>query len=351
MRDRPLSWSGVGRGAVPVLAVAVLATVAAGCGEEADPVPPTAGTPSTPPLPAYAADTRTPAARAALALVPESATEVTVTDFDESRAALGVPDLTSESLATDRTAYWERARQETVLLAQGLLRDHDSALLLDHDFTSDDVDWEAHWTGPDGQGWALGLRPDLDMGRVAAAADAGVGPLDGADVDPRRHLVTGGASGPATPGESWGALPHVRDLASQVPAESAYYRAGCVPLRDALGPDAGADDVEGVLAEHDVPHLEDLERFSVTFVDGTATARLGHERTDVLDRSDLAADFPTVGPAGWRDAFDNPVNDPATGRVGWDVTDPGLAAGLVLTDVLPVGVCPEVDPVEEPTGL
>jgi hypothetical protein len=155
----------------------------------------------------------------------------------------------------------------------------------------------------------------------------------------------------AAGGESWGDLPGIRDLATEVPAESAYYRAGCVPLAAALGPDAGADVVERVVSEHGVPFLDEIERFSVSFADGTATARLGVDRGDVLDRSDLAAGFPTVGPVGWRDAFDNPVNDPSTGRIGWDVVTPRLAAGLVLTDVLPFAVCPDVDPVEEPTGL
>lgn len=334
-----------------IVAAGVLAAALAGCGEEPELVPSTVDTASTRPLPSYAADSRLPAARAALALVPAAATEVAVTDFDESRAALGVPDLTSGALATDRSAYWERARTESVLLAEGMLHEHDSELLLDHGFTSDDVDWEAHWTGPDGEGWALGLRPGLDVDRVRSAVRAGVGPLGGARVDAGQHLVTGGASEVAGEGESWGDLPDVRDLATEVPAESAYYRTGCVPLDDALGPDAGADVVERVATEHDVPFLDELERFSVSFADGTATARLGPGRDDLLERSDLAAGFPTVGPVGWRDAFANPVNDPASGRIGWDVTTPRLAAGLVLTDVLPFAVCPEVDPAEEPTGL
>ena len=61
-----------------------------------------------------------------------------------------------------------------------------------------------------------------------------------------------------------------------------------------------------------------------------ATARIGLGRTDVLQRADLADDFPTVGPAGWHDAFDRGVNDPSTGRLGWEVTAPALAAGLAL---------------------
>ncbi|HEX8780851.1 MAG TPA: hypothetical protein VF728_06760 [Nocardioides sp.] len=351
MRDRVPARRGAAVPAAGLLAAGLLATGLAACGEQPELVPSTVDTATARPLPSYAADSRLPAARAALALVPATATEVTVTDFDESRAALGVPDLTSDALATDRSAYWERARTESVLLAEGMLREHDSELLLDHGFTSDDVDWEAHWTGPEGEGWALGLRPGLDVDRIRSAVTAGVGPLAGARVDAPRHLVTGGTSEVAADGESWGDLPDVRDLATEAPAESAYYRTGCVPLDDALGPDAGTDVVERVATQQDVPFLDDLERFSMSFADGTATARLGLGRDDLLDRSDVAADFPTVGPVGWRDAFANPVNDPASGRIGWDVTTPRLAAGLVLTDVLPFAVCPDVDPGEEPTGL
>jgi hypothetical protein len=50
-------------------------------------------------------------------------------------------------------------------------------------------------------------------------------------------------------------------------------------------------------------------------------------------------------------AFTRAVVDPSTGRIGWTVRDPLAAAGLVLTDVLPFAVCPEVTPMEEPTGL
>ena len=150
---------------------------------------------------------------------------------------------------------------------------------------------------------------------------------------------------------TWGDREGVRAIASDVPAESAYYRSDCVPLADALGPDASVADQDAVLAEHAVERFEDLDAFGLSFVDGQATARIGLGRTDVLQRADLADDFPTIGPAGWHDAFDRGVNDPSTGRLGWEVTAPALAAGLALTDVLPFAVCPDVVPRDEPTGL
>lgn len=331
-----------------VLVALLTGPLLAGCGEpELVPAPDLGQT--RPPLPAYDVTSERPAARAALTLVPAVATEVTVTDFDESRAQVGLPDLTSESLVTDRTAYWERARTETVLLSEGRLRDQDSRLLLDFGFSSDDVDWEASWTGPDGSGWVVAFRPDLDMDRVAAAVGAKVGPLRGATVDPDRQLVSHGL--PEDGARTWGDREEIRDIAGDVPAESAYYRSSCVPLADALGPDATVEDQEAVLAEHAVERFDDLDAFGVSFVDGQATARIGLDRTDVLDRADLADDFPAIGPVGWHDAFDRGVNDPSTGRLGWDVTTPVLAAGLVLTDVLPFAVCPDVTPRDEPTGL
>ena len=112
--------------------------------------------------------------------VPAGADRLTITDLDAIRARLGVPDLTSEDLMADRQAFWDRAEREAVLLTDGLLRADNSELWLDYDFTEDDVDWEARFTGPAGPGYVLGFRPDLDMAKVRAAVDAGVGPLAGA---------------------------------------------------------------------------------------------------------------------------------------------------------------------------
>jgi hypothetical protein len=329
--------------------VAVLAPlVLAGCAEDR-PTPQVLAERPERTIPAYDAEDPGPAGRAALALVPADATVVTVTDFDASRQALGVPELTSGSLVSERTDYWERARRESVLLAEGRLHEHDSLLLLDHGFTSDDVDWEARFLTPDGPGWVLAMRPDLDMALVEDAVDAGVAGLAGADVDEERHLVSLGA---ATDGEeTWAARDGVADLAPEGSVESTYYRAGCVPLAEALGPDAGVEEQDALLAQHDPADLEPLDAFSVGFADGVATARLGLGRPDLVDRSALAEDFPATGPVGFGEVFTSPVVDPSTGRIGWTVDGPAAAAGLVLTDVLPFAVCPEVTPMEEPTGL
>src|SRR6476619_549312 len=95
-------------------AALLLAGLLAGCG--ADPIPrpdPPAPPPTITGTPSYEAGLE-PAA-AVLPFVPDGATTLTVTDLDAIRAQLGVPDLTSRDLVTDRTAFWERAEREAPL--------------------------------------------------------------------------------------------------------------------------------------------------------------------------------------------------------------------------------------------
>lgn len=330
----------------PALVVGLV--LLAGCGDGelvAQDLPPEAVVSISP----YGVKGEVPPGQAALSLIPADASVVTVTDFDESRASLGVPDLTSDSLVTDRTAYWERARRESVLLAEGMLLDDNSLLMLDYGFTQDDVDWEAHFTTPAGPGWILGLRPDLDLAPVERAVADGVAGLGGADVDAARHLVSVGmASGDE---DTWGTIEGIADIVTDTPAESTYYRAGCLSLATVLGPDGDYEDQEAVVGAHDPTTLAPLTRFAVGFADGVATARLGPDRVDLFARSELAAAFPTVGSLGFGDAFVRPVVDPSTGRIGYDVSAPVAAATATLTDLLPFAVCNEVTPMEEPTGL
>jgi hypothetical protein len=277
-----------------------------------------------------------------LSLVPISAEVVTVTDWDAIRAQLGVPDLTSADLMTDRSTFWERAEQEAPLLAQGLLRPQTSELLLDHGFTQDDVDWEAHFRGPDGAGWVLALRPDLDPAAVQGAIDDGVGELAGATLLPGKHLVVSGTADPGDP--VWGSEPQWDALVRE-PAAATYLHRGCVPLADALGPDAGTEEVDAVAAE--VTPLDDLPGFAISFGDHNATVRTEPDRDDVFARIDLGETWPVPG---FGDAFRTGVGDPSTGRIGYDVPHPPLAARTALLEELPFAVCHEVTPVPEPTG-
>ena len=236
----------------------------------------------------------------ALSVVPLEATTVTVTDWDAIRARLGVPDLTSQDLMSDRRDFWLQAESPqggAVLLTDGLLREDNSTLMLDHDVTQDDVDWEARWTGPDGPGYALRMRPDQDMASLQDAVDAEVGPLAGATVLAEYHLVVEGVGEGA---EVWATDPLVATLTGEPdqPVETAYLRRGCVPFEEALGPDASFEDQDAVLADHDIRDFEPLAGVALTYADTTATAWLGPDRTDLGARAALLDAWPTLGSVG-----------------------------------------------------
>lgn len=317
----------------------------AGCG--GDPIPePTPLAPLTPTTTAHPEydPGRQPSA-AVLGFVPSSATTLTVTNFDEVRVQVGQPDLTSDDLMSDRNEFWTRADSEAALLTDGMLRPVNSELMLDHGFTQDDVDWEAHFTGPGGNGYVLAFRPDLDMARVAAAVEAGVGPLGGGEVLADDHLVV---SGTAEEGEQvWANEPALDGLLGRA-AASTYAHRGCLPVHDALGPDADAEDVAAVQAAHPLSILDDLAAFVVDFGDHLATVRLGEKREDLFTRLDIGRDWPVPG---FGQEFRGPVGDPTTGRIGYGIPRPPRAAALTLLEELPFGICDEVTPIPEPTGL
>ncbi len=328
----------------------VLATLAslmllAGCGDDPvpEPAPLASLTPTTTEQPEFDPD-REPSV-SVLGFVPATATTLTVTDFDEVRVQLGVPDLTSDDPMADRTDFWERAATEAALLTDGMLRPVNSELMLDYGFTQDDVDWEAHFTGPEGNGYVLAFRPDLDLDRVAAAVADGVGPLDGAEVLPDEHLVV---SGTADDDQQVWANEPVWDGLLGHEAAATYARRGCVPVHEALGPDADAEDLAALQQAHPLSVLDDLPAFAVGFGDHLATVRMEKNREDLFTRLDIGRDWPV---ADFPEQFRQPVGAPTTGRIGYDVPNPPQAAALALLDELPFGICNEVTPIPEPTGL
>ncbi len=327
-----------------VLAVLLVLVPAAlgGCQQQPEP-PPARPLASVPPAPAPAYDATLEPAAAVLSLVPQSADVVTVTDWDAIRAQLGQPDLTSEDLVTDRFTFWERADAESAALAQGMLREDGSTLELDYGFTQDDVDWEAHWRGEDGPGFALALRPDLDLAGVRRAITDAVGPLDGARLRPEDHLVVAGTAEL----DVWASEEQWRPLVDE-PASATYLQRGCTPLHEALGPDADAEDQAALLEQHPVTTLEELPGLALAFGDHTATVWVEPGRADLFQRLRVGEDWP-VPP--FPRTFTNGAADPSSGRLGYAVPDPPAAAGLALLGELPFAICPEVVPFEEPTGL
>lgn len=333
------------------LAPLLAAVLLSGCGGSGNgSAGPTATpTPTVPPSLTLPADQPPRDPYLTLALVPASAEAVTITDYDAIRARLGLPDLTSDDLMTDRTALWERAQQEAVLLNVGVLREENSLFMLDYGFTQDDVDFETRWSGPDGAGFVIGFRPDQDMAEVQAAVKDGAGPLEGAEVMAEEHLVVRGVADPGA--LVWASTAGLSDLTDEA-AESTYFSKACLPVREALGPDATFEDQDALVSRLDPTYLRPLEAWSVTFTGDVVTARLGVDRIDLHQRANLVELWPTTGSIGVEDAFaGSPVADPGTGRLGLQVRNPVAAATLTLTGQLPFAVCNEVLPFEEPTGL
>jgi hypothetical protein len=325
---------------VTPLAVAALALT--GCQQQPAPATPRPLV-SLAPEPAPAYDDSGEPAQAVLSLVPQSADVVAVTHWDAIRVQLGQPDLTSDDLVTDRVAFWERAAREAPLLTDGLLRDDGSTYELDYGFTQDDVDWEARWRGEEGRGFVLALRPDLPLDGVRRAIADGVGPLGDARLVAEDHLVTSGTAEV----DVWGNEAQWDPLVAE-PASATLLHRGCVPLREALGPDATADDQADLLAAHPLTTLDELHGFALAFGDHSATVWVEPGRDDLFERLLIGEDWP-VG--GFPQLFENGAADPSSGRLGYAVEAPARAAGLALTGELPVGLCPEVTPFEEPTGL
>ena len=109
------------------------------------------------------------------------------------------------------------------------------------------------------------------------------------------------------------------------PAEATYLHRGCIPLADALGPDATAEDQDAVLAHQDITDLDPLYAVALSFGDHLATVRLSRDRPTSSTGCALATRWP--GDPAFGDVFARGVADPATGRIGYDVPHPAVAAG------------------------
>lgn len=317
-----------------MITVLVVALAVTGCSaDEPDPVPaPPLGEPTETGPPAY--DTALASAPAVLALVPDDATTLSVTDFEQVRLLLGASLLTSESPAVERERFWRQAEADAPLLSTGMLRPVEARLLRDYGFTQDDVQWEASFSGPAGDGWVLALRDDLDLDAVGRAVVDGVGPLAGAEVDADNRLVS---IGTAPDGESsWAADAELVALVSQAEANATYVERECVPFESAFGADV--EDELAATPAADLAELETLEAWSLSFGGSLATARLGADRTDVFERMRLAENLPATEPEFAR-GFTDGVADPVGGRIGYSMPDPAAAALLTRQRNLPFAVC------------
>lgn len=315
-----------------MLVTAALVATLAGCSDDPEPVDvgPLGGTPVTM-APTF--DGTAEASAAVLALVPTAAVDLAVTDLDQIRLQLGVPDLTGADPARERDRFWARAEQEAPLLLGGMLREVDDQLSRDYGWSQDDVAWEAHFGGPDGVGWALKIRDDLPMGDIIRAVDAGVGPLEGAVVRGADHLVVSNAA--VDPTQSWAAEPELEALVG-TSGSATYLSRDCIDFEGLFG--AGVKDSLAPSPSADVARLQELGAYSITFGGELATARLGAARSDVFERMRLSETLPETDPA-FELAFRRGAADPLGGRIGWDLGDPVIAGQLALEKQLPFAIC------------
>ena len=268
------------------MALALGGALLTGCSDGV-PAPKAAPTPS-PSAATVVRSTDVPAQQA-LALVPEQATILTVTDFARIRDQLGDDGQQGGGI-------WDRADTVAPLLTRGMFRDGAAV-------KQTDVLWEAHFTGG-ADGYAVRFADDTDLAGVPVPA--------GAELRTEDHLLVSGVA--SDPAASWAAVPGLAELVPDE-AESAYVQRGC------LSGDGGAD-------------LDPLDAYSVEFGSTVATARLGPERRDLFLRMRLGERA-----AGFADAFADGAADPSTGRIGYRLADPVKAADLTLRQRLPFAVC------------
>lgn len=313
--------------------------------------------------------------------VPEQATHLVMVDFAAVRERMGVPELSSQSLMTDRIEFWQQAPTATVLLTEGALREQTSRLDLRYGFTQDDVQREYRWAGSadDVPGFRLDFRPDLDPEGLAGVIEDEVPPLAAA------HLDIGDGDGPivfSEPGpapSSWAQDPVLVELTGAALAEtgleSALIRRGCVPILDALGVNATTDDLDALQAVHGVEDLVQVGSSAVVVTglagELSATVRISYPVgtdpaqviADLRARVDLAAAWPRADLVWVGDGFDldsasapEVVSsaDAVIGELRLPVLDPATATAVLLSDLLPLGVCGDLSgltDLAEPTGL
>lgn len=296
---------------VRVAALAGALLLMSGCADQTEILPPEVA-----PVEAYTPvfDGSLEPAAAVLPLVPEDVDTLTVTDFEQVRLQLGLPDLSTDDKRADRDSFWARATAELPLLSTGMLRPIERKLKQDHGLSQLDVAWEAHFLDEGGSetGYVLAFRDGTDMAAVADAVAAGFAVFEDATVDAELRLVTAGV---APDGEqSWAVDADARALVGP-PANATYLSRGCTD-----------EPVDG--------DLDELALYSVQFEGALATARLGENREDLFTRMRAGQQLPEFDAV-----FSGGVADPLTGRIGYVMADPAAAAALALSGSLPFAAC------------
>ena len=294
------------RWGIPVLAAVSMVLV--GCGDDSESKKPEAA-PTQESYPVYAA-TMDPV-QAAMTLVPEDATTLAVTDYDEVKSLFGLDEITSRSSPADQNDLWNQADKESAQVSGGLLRGVDQRLRNQYKWGAADVTWEARFAGEGKEGFVIRVA---DPVKPEKAIKAGVGPLKGATFDPETHLITKNTAAPDA--ENWAAQEDMIAVAGGT-STSTYVVKGCA---------------EGGPKEK--TRLAPVTGYSVEFGGGVATVRLGEDRDDLFVRLALGNQD-----AAYKKVFTNGVADPASGRIGLRVSNPVTAAALVTSKPVPFAVC------------
>ena len=268
---------------------------------------------------------------AVLALVPEGAQQLSVTDFDQLRLVLGFGTLKTSSPAPERQRFWTLARASAAL-STGLLRPVAGRLMSEFRFGQDDVAWEATYTG-EASGWIIALHDDVPMANIARAVTAGVGPLKGAVVDADRHLVSSSALPDAA--DSWGADADLVALTGRE-AVATHVQRSCLDFDAVFG--SGMQAALAAAPAAELRKLDELDAFAVALGTELVTIQLGQDRDDVFERARLAEVMPRLDPE-FGLVMTRGVADPSTGRIGYTLSDPALAAQLTRAGKLPFAVC------------
>lgn len=312
------------------LLIALLAMTLAACSRE-EPEPFHPPDPDTgPTITAY--DPGVEPSRAVLPLVPEDATRLAVTDFAQLRLSLGFGDLDGRSPQDERQQFWNRLGT-TAALSDGLLRGVEQRLREEFSFGSDDVLWEANWSGEGVQGWAIGFRADLPVRRIRRAIRAGVGPLADGVLDAEHNLVTSGEI-PALDA-SWAQYEEMATLTGRE-AGATWIERGCVGLAEIYG-DGILEQLQGRTAQ-DVANLDTLDAYAVALGAELVTVLLGEGREDAFIRMRLPGHLPALQPEFGR-IFAGGVASPSDGVIGYRLTRPARAAEFVQSRQLPFAAC------------
>jgi hypothetical protein len=312
-----------------IAALALVTALAGACSSDPKPYYPPSAAESAP---GTEYDASLEASAAVLPLIPQDATVLEVTDFDQLRLVLGFGELDGESPASDRARFWSEVG-DAATFSGGLLRPDDQRLRADFGFGEDDVSWEAQYGDGDPSSWIIALHQNVSPDGVQRAIKANVGVLAGATFDPSRNLIS---SDPLPSGdESWATNTEIQAVVGD-PATATYVSSTCLPFDTVFG--AGMHDQLATSSEAELQKLDDLGPFSVAFGGELATVKLGEDRVDAFDRLRIADVMPPTHPE-FGLAFDRGVADPAGGRLGYGLARPATAIELTEAQHLPFAVC------------